>query len=60
MHRQVLREYGVRVARMYRGYLAAAYTIDAFGRHRGNVTQATVPAVARDDDGNILDGRGSR
>ena len=60
VHRKVLREYGVRAAPLYRGYLAVAYIWDEYGTHGGKITQATRPAVVRDDEGNILDEGGRR
>lgn len=60
IHRDVLRQYGVTKAGLYRAYLSLAYIWDEYGTQQGKVIQATRPAVARDEEGYILDKNGRR
>lgn len=60
IHRDVLRQYGVTQAGLYRAYLSIAYIWDEHGTQQGKVIQATRPSVARDEEGYILDKNGRR
>ena len=60
IHREVLRQYGVTQAGLYRAYLSIAYIWDDYGTQQGKVIQATRPTVARDEEGYILDKNGRR
>ena len=59
VYRNVLREYGVTSAPLYRLGLAVAYLWDRYFTHKKGPLPVLVPVVKRDRAGNLLDGKGN-
>ena len=60
IHRGTLRQYGLQNVGKYRAYLWICFMWDRYGRTPTGTVQATRPAVARDEEGFILDVDGQR